>query len=111
MNEPETEKKSWWPFASLRGSKLIEARLVTQVPIDIAVQKLRGFIADHDARVLKITQEDVRLEASDSGAGRSRRAGDRPVTFVIDIHLSEQRHDGPTPRASPPASTPRRRSR
>ncbi|MEM6655223.1 MAG: GGDEF domain-containing protein, partial [Planctomycetota bacterium] len=90
MTEP-VEKKSWWPFAKWGGAKLLEAKLVTEVPIDITVQKLRGFIADHNAKVLKITEQDIRLEASDDGAGMTRRAGDRPVSFLIDIQLTEER--------------------
>src|SRR5262245_2260268 len=42
----EKVKRSWWPFQSLRGGALVEAVLVSAVPIEVAVQKLRGFIAD-----------------------------------------------------------------
>jgi predicted signal transduction protein with EAL and GGDEF domain len=44
----EKVKRSWWPFQSLRGGALVEVTLVSAVPIEVAVQKLRGFIADQD---------------------------------------------------------------
>lgn len=89
----EEEKKSWWPFVSLTGKTLVEATLVTNVPLDLAIQKLRGFIADHNARVLRTGENEIRIEATDAGAGRKRRKGDRPVTFVIDVKLEQQKVD------------------
>jgi len=89
----ESEKKSWWPFSNWRGKSLVEATLVTNVPLEIAIQKLRGFIADHNAKVLKTAENELRLEATDSGAGKSRRKQDRPATFVVDVALAQEHVD------------------
>ncbi|MEM6330256.1 MAG: diguanylate cyclase [Planctomycetota bacterium] len=89
----EIKSKSWWPFATWRGSSLVEASLVTNVPLNVAVQKLRGFIADHDAKILRTAEHEIRLEATDAGSGRNRRQEDRPVTFVVDVSLAEEHVD------------------
>ncbi|MEM9187325.1 MAG: diguanylate cyclase [Planctomycetota bacterium] len=86
----QAEKKSWWPFGTFRGRTLVEAALVTNVPVEIAVQKLRGFVADHKAKVLRTAENELRLEATDQSAGRNRRKEDRPVAFVIDIKLAQE---------------------
>ncbi|CAD7694855.1 unnamed protein product [Ostreobium quekettii] len=74
--EEEEPKKSWWGFGSW-GKSLVETTLVTNVPIEVAVEKLKGFIADHNAKILKTAEHEIRIECSDAGA--LRRANDRPV--------------------------------
>jgi diguanylate cyclase (GGDEF)-like protein/PAS domain S-box-containing protein len=87
----EKVKRSWWPFQSWRGGALVEAVLVSPVPIEVAVQKLRGFIADQDAKIVKTNENELQLAISDSRAGINRRSNDRPVMFLIQLKLS-QRH-------------------
>jgi hypothetical protein len=85
----ETVKRNWWPFRSWRGGTLLEGKLVTLVPIEVAVQKLRGFIADHEAKIVKTNENELELVVSDSNS--DRRTNDRPMTFMISLKLS-QRH-------------------
>ncbi len=87
----EKVKRSWWPFPTFRSSALVEANLVTMVPIDVAIQKLRGFIADQDAKIIKTNENELQLAITSSGNGGSRRLTDRPVTFVIQLKLSQRR--------------------
>jgi diguanylate cyclase (GGDEF)-like protein/PAS domain S-box-containing protein len=87
----EKVKRSWWPFQSLRGSALVEANLITMVPIEVAVQKLRGFIADQNAKIVKTNENELQLVVTDSQTGTQRRATDRPITFQIHLKLSQQR--------------------
>jgi diguanylate cyclase (GGDEF)-like protein/PAS domain S-box-containing protein len=86
----EKVKRSWWPFQSWRGGALVEATLVTMVPIEVAVQKLRGFIADQQAKISKTDDTELELTVTDSHTGSNRRLNDRPVTFVIQLKLSQQ---------------------
>jgi diguanylate cyclase (GGDEF)-like protein/PAS domain S-box-containing protein len=86
----EKVKKSWWPFQVWGGQALVEATLATAVPIEIAVQKLRGFIADQDARILKTDDNQLELAVTDRSAGLNRRLGDRGMTFVIQLKLSQK---------------------
>lgn len=87
------EKKSWFSFGNWGSKSLIECVLETNVPVEIAIQKLRGFIADHDAKILKTDEYELRIEVTDNGTGRTRRKDDRPVTFVIDVALSQDHEE------------------
>ena len=89
----EKAKRSWWPFHSLRGGALVESTLVTTVPIEVAVQKLRGFIADQAAKIVKTNDNELQLAVTDGHADATRRSDDRPVTFMIHLKLSQQRSD------------------
>jgi diguanylate cyclase (GGDEF)-like protein/PAS domain S-box-containing protein len=92
MNSDEqTSKKSWWPFQAWGSSALAEATLVTAVPIEVAVQKLRGFVSDQDAKITKADENQLILEVTDRLVSNNRRRTDRSVTFVIEMHFS-QRH-------------------
>ncbi|QDT69942.1 putative diguanylate cyclase YdaM [Planctomycetes bacterium MalM25] len=96
MQEPETTKGGWWDSLKrlvspiTRGGSLIEARLVTNVPIELAVDKLRGFIADRDAQILKTSENYLRLMTEVRGAGGNRRASDQPVDFIVDLELAQE---------------------
>ncbi|HEY2761824.1 MAG TPA: GGDEF domain-containing protein, partial [Pirellulales bacterium] len=89
----EKVKRSWWPFQSLRGSALVEANLVTMVPIEVAIQKLRGFIADQNAKIIKTDENELQLVVTDAGGKTDRRTTDRVVTFLIHLKLSQNRNE------------------
>jgi hypothetical protein len=57
------------------------------------VQKLRGFIADQEAKIVKTDENELELIVTDGGNGANRRANDRPVTFSIELQLSQQHAD------------------
>jgi diguanylate cyclase (GGDEF)-like protein/PAS domain S-box-containing protein len=86
----EKVKRSWWPFQSLRGGALVEATLISAVPIEVAVQKLRGFIADQEAKIVKTNENELQLAITDTQAKGNRRSNDRPVMFLIHLKLSQQ---------------------
>jgi diguanylate cyclase (GGDEF)-like protein len=86
----EKVKRSWWPFHSLRGGALVEATLLSAVPIEVAVQKLRGFIADQEAKIVKTNENELQLAITDNRAKGSRRSNDRAVIFLIHLKLSQQ---------------------
>lgn len=86
----ETSKTGWfgigkWVAGSLGGGPMIDTRLVTNVPIELAVEKLRGFVADHDAQILKTQQNFIRILAESHTS-----ADDRPLSFVIEMSLSQE---------------------
>jgi diguanylate cyclase (GGDEF)-like protein len=69
---------------------VVAQTLVTPVPNKMAIEKLRGFVADHKAKILEIDGDRIQLEIAENGDGRLRRFGDRPVTFQIDLRFEEQ---------------------
>jgi hypothetical protein len=91
MQQPQREKKKWWSFGIFRAQPLIETTLTTEVPIDIAIEKLKGFVSDQKARIVSIRDKHVELEISSENMGHHRRQGDRPAPFRIELNFCEQR--------------------
>jgi diguanylate cyclase (GGDEF)-like protein len=75
---------------SARSNALLEQHLVTPVPVKMAVEKLRGFVADHQARIISVNGNQVRMEISDRRSGRIRRLTDRPATLCLDVQMEEE---------------------
>ena len=73
-------------------AELIEQILLTPVPFSMAVEKLRGFVADHQATIVKIDGNRMELEIIENGAGR--RYADRSAAFRLDLRFEEERLQG-----------------
>jgi len=93
MNAPRTssQKKKWWSFGVFVAPPLVETTLTTEVPIDVAIEKLRGFVSDHKARIISIRDKRVELEMTSEHIGHFRRQADRPAPYRIELEFSEQR--------------------
>ncbi len=89
--EIETKKNPWWKFASLRAQPVVDTTLTSAVPIDIAIEKLRGFVSDHQAKILSTKENSVELEVSSEKVSYDRRKGDSHVTFRVEMQFSEER--------------------
>jgi diguanylate cyclase (GGDEF)-like protein/PAS domain S-box-containing protein len=57
-------------------------------PLNLVVEKLRGFVSDHQARVVLVADRQVELEIEHRPAGMRRR-GDRPITFRMELIFHE----------------------
>ncbi|NUQ62126.1 MAG: diguanylate cyclase [Pirellulales bacterium] len=89
----ESQESGWTGFWSRKPAMtpvVVKQDLHTPVPLKVAVEKLRGFVADHEARILKIDGGRIQLELSDEQPGRFRRRSDRPVAFSMDVRLQEE---------------------
>jgi hypothetical protein len=89
--EPAEPKRGSWFERASHATQLIEQTLVTPVPLQMTIEKLRGFVADHRATILKIDGDHVQLETAEKDASRLRRLTDRPVAFLLDLRLEEER--------------------
>ena len=89
--EIETKKNPWWKFASLRAQPVVETSLTSAVPIDIAIEKLRGFVSDHHAKIISTRENSVELEVSSEKVSYDRRKADLHVTFCVEMQFSEIR--------------------
>lgn len=81
----------WWKQQP--GPHLLQRRVVTVVPLDLAAEKLRGFIADHVAEILEITRNRVVLEIAGKNLPLMRRSSDRPTPFLVELNLEEVQLD------------------
>jgi len=79
--------------------QMIVQSMVSAVPLQVVLEKLRGFIADHRAEVVVVQGFKVVLRVGDDLATPVRRNTDRPVRFEMEVDLEEEReglpgHDG-----------------
>ncbi len=77
-------------FAATRPKESLRQVLITPVPVNIAIEKLRGFVADHQAKILSVDGNQVRLEIEDKPTSRLRRLTDRPVVYSIELLFEEE---------------------
>ncbi|MCA9265732.1 MAG: diguanylate cyclase [Planctomycetales bacterium] len=79
----------WWSswVRSSADEDLLGCFLVTYVPMDVTVNKLRGFVADQNADITSITEDRVVLRICSSSVDRTRRQTDRPVDFVVSLQF------------------------
>lgn len=87
---PESVLGGWFSWLRTTGpSILIEKQLITAVPLNVTVEKLRGFVADHYAEILSIDSKRVSLRIDGDNLPLARRNGDRLVPFLIEIEFDE----------------------
>jgi diguanylate cyclase (GGDEF)-like protein/PAS domain S-box-containing protein len=89
--EKTESKMRFWQRGKSGPGLVLQQDLLTPVPIRVAIEKLRGFVADHEARILSIDGNVVRLLIDDNQTSLRRRRTDRPVVFKVDLELEEQR--------------------
>jgi diguanylate cyclase (GGDEF)-like protein/PAS domain S-box-containing protein len=87
---PARGKPGSFQPAPAQSAFVIQETLVTPVPVKMALEKLRGFVADHQAHVVKIDGFDVQLEIREKCSSLLRRLTDRPVVFQIHLRFEEQ---------------------
>ncbi len=87
---------SWWSRWKNRSkpNQLIEKLLVTPVPLKVAVEKLRGFVADHDAKIESIDGNTIVLRIDPDSGSLWRRSTDRPGGFTIELLMNEEQIKG-----------------
>ena len=89
--EKQVRKKKWWWLGRFSAQPVLETSLSTAVPIDIAIAKLRGFVSDHQAKIVSTKENTVELEIASSKVSYDRRSGDRNIDFRVQMEFSECR--------------------
>lgn len=88
--EPAPRATGWLSW--LRGTtpdQLLSRTLVTSVPLNVVVEKMRGFMADHHAEIVSIAESHLTLRIDGENTPFLRRNSDRPVPFFIEMKFSE----------------------
>ncbi len=83
------------PDAPSSQPVILHQQLVTPVPAAVAVEKLRGFVADHQARVIRLDGNHVELHVVDQRY--RRRSSDRPIAFRVEVRMQEEQVSRPAP--------------
>ena len=79
------------PPVGTTGELVVDRMLVTAVPLKITIEKLRGFVLDHDAEIVSIKADRIQLDIKAEHNRAGRRRSDRPIPFTVDVELAEQR--------------------
>ena len=87
QSAPKRGWKGW--FESQISSGENEFDVVTRVPIDLAIEKLRGFIADHQAEIIRVEENHVSLRLNAISQQAGRRRADQQISLRVEMTLSE----------------------
>ncbi|MGE3776388.1 MAG: hypothetical protein AB7F89_04325, partial [Pirellulaceae bacterium] len=79
-----------WLGSSTPSEVLLQASLVTVVPLKVTAEKLRGFVADQHSEIIAIEGDRVTLAIEGQYTPLMRRTTDRPVPFIIELTFDEQ---------------------
>ena len=90
--EKSKQRRGWFSWGG--GKKedpklLVQLNLATKVPISIAIQKIQGFVSDHDGEIEKTTDKTVSIRVASADIDDCRRRSDRPNAFRINIEFEE----------------------
>ena len=88
---------SWWNKTS--PALLLERTLVTSVPTNVAIEKLSGFVVDHDADIVSVEENRVLISLDSCLPTVQRRRGDRSVQFFTELTFVPPEVD--VPQATP----------
>lgn len=88
---PEGPKKLGWFhwFSQDDQSNQAEFDVVTPVPVDLAIEKLRGFIADHNAEIISVEENQVTMKVKAVCSRGGRRRVDQQIALHAQLTLSE----------------------
>lgn len=102
--ELHSEPRRWAAlFRRPHNNALLEQELTCEAPMERCIEKLRGFIADHDARVTSVDGPQVHLLVNGRLPHAASPAQERNVRFFISLRFQET--PAPTGQASPGART------
>jgi diguanylate cyclase (GGDEF)-like protein/PAS domain S-box-containing protein len=74
---------------------VLERTLLTSVPFNVVVEKMRGFVADHGAHIDSVTENYLVLKIDGDRGSLVRRSADRPVPFMLELRFDEcSSHEG-----------------
>ena len=81
---------TWLQWFGVKSApSLLNAELVTSVPFNLAIEKLRGFVLECKAEVLSAKSNLVSMRIDCRNIPQSRRTDDRPTILQIDVQLDE----------------------
>lgn len=87
-----SSRKSWFSwFESDSTAGRSEHDILARVPCDLAIDKLRGFIADHSAEVINVQESQVSLKLNVRCQRGGRRRADRLIAIRVHLTMSERR--------------------
>lgn len=91
LSEPVIgDRRHWWHrmFMSIEPEVLLKRAMKTRVPLNLAVEKIRGFVADHRAAVSEVKEDSIKMVIDGESLPMQRRSSDRAVPLILDLQFS-----------------------
>ncbi|TWU64837.1 diguanylate cyclase [Crateriforma conspicua] len=90
-SESVGKRSGWlgWLDGNRKAAKE-EFVVLTTVPLELAVEKLRGFIADHHAEIIQVKADQLELRVNALCSSGGRRVADQQITLQVLLTLSDQ---------------------
>ena len=90
----QTESSGWFGWFDSSNERVeTEIDIVTPVHANMAIEKLKGFIADHDAEIISVNESQVSLKINALCPTGGRRRADQRISMTVQLTLSEARPD------------------
>lgn len=88
-NQPPEKHRwlSWFDRGLVHTSS--EVRITSPVPVEVAIEKLRGFLADHRAEITRVGSSHVEARLSVIFKTGGRRRADQRIAFDLRMTLEE----------------------
>jgi len=80
-------------LAWLRGTQpdlLLDRHLLARMPLDMAVENVRGFVADQHGEIGAVDGETVVIAIDGQGGPFMRRSSDRTIGILIELTLKSE---------------------
>jgi diguanylate cyclase (GGDEF)-like protein/PAS domain S-box-containing protein len=91
---PELRRRWWHLWRTALPDAVLEQKLVTTVPLKVAIEKLRGFVADQMAEVESIDDSRICMSLGAGQMSLLRRTSDRDVPLFIELQFAEEQMRG-----------------
>jgi len=84
------QRRGWFSWLQpVAAQTVLERSMVTSVPFNVVVEKMRGFVSDHNAQIESVTEDFLVLKIDGHYGHASRRASDRSVPFIVEMKFEE----------------------
>ena len=89
-SDKQPAKRGWlgW-LGGHESGRQNDVDILTPVPIDLAIEKLRGFIADHGAEIVNVSESQLSLKVNGVCTTGGRRRVDHQIALNVKLTLSE----------------------
>ncbi|OYP32312.1 hypothetical protein CGZ80_19795 [Rhodopirellula sp. MGV] len=87
--QSEPQKSGWFDWLTgADDSTSTNVDILMPVPVDLAIEKLRGFVSDHQAEIVNVAENQLSLKVTSRPAPGGRRRMDHKITFHVVLTLS-----------------------
>ncbi len=79
-------------WKNLKGKILVCEELATCSPLDLVIEKIKGFVIDFDGQIVTAEEDHLQIRIEKLPKEKIRRFGDRPSQLVVDVELRHSKN-------------------